>query len=75
MLLKKILKVSRSTRKPVAKDGYKSKWKPRAKRRANKKVKQAKDVADGGAYKKVSNSWDICDFKFELDDTPKNRRK
>jgi hypothetical protein len=58
--------VSRSYRKPVAKDGYGSKWK-----------KKADEVADGGSYRKEYNSWDICDFKFEITQGPdkKNRRK
>ncbi len=67
--------MSRSLKKPIVKDGYGSKWKPKAKRQANKKVKHAKEVADGGAYKKQSNSWDICDFKFDLKPTKKNRSK
>jgi len=31
---------------------------------ANKKVRNTEDVPSGGAYKKCSESWDICDFKF-----------
>ena len=67
--------MSRSTRKPIAVDGYGTKGKQKEKKIANKKVKHAKDIASGGAYKKVSNSWDICDYKSNLEDTPKNRRK
>lgn len=33
------------------------------KRVANKRVRN-EDTADGKAYRKVSNPWDICDFKF-----------
>ena len=35
-----------------------------AKRFANKKVRHARGVPNGGAYKKVFCSWDICDYKF-----------
>ncbi len=44
------------------------------KRRANKKVRSAKDViSDGKAYRKKHNPWDICDWKFQGDE--KSRRK
>jgi hypothetical protein len=59
--------MSRSYRKPIVKDGYGSKWKRGAKRSANKTVKHADEVPSGSAYKKFSNSWDICDFKFHID--------
>ena len=31
---------------------------------ANKKVRNTEEIPNGGSYKKVSESWDICDFKF-----------
>ena len=31
---------------------------------ANGAVRKAKDIPNGGAYKKIYNSWDICDYKF-----------
>lgn len=34
------------------------------KRLANKAVRAADDVPSGKAYRKYSNSWDICDYKF-----------
>jgi len=34
------------------------------KRHANKKVRKCKNVANGSAYKKVSESWDISDYAF-----------
>jgi hypothetical protein len=34
------------------------------KRMANKKVRHTKDIPDGGAFKKVFCSYDICDWKF-----------
>jgi uncharacterized protein YigE (DUF2233 family) len=35
-----------------------------SKRFANKKVRHTKGIQNGGAYKKVFCSWDICDYKF-----------
>lgn len=68
--------MSRSYKKNLyIKDGYGSKWKKKAKKQANNKVKHEKEVADGGAYKKVSNSWNICDWKFELENTKKAKSK
>ena len=67
--------LARSYRKPVAVDGYKSKWKIKAKQLANRAVRLNKDLANGCAYKKVFNSWNICDYKFELPNTPRNRSK
>ena len=31
---------------------------------ANKKVRHQEDLPNRGAFKKVSNSYDICDFKW-----------
>ena len=62
--------MSRSKRAPYWVDGYGSKWKPKAKQRANRKVRNALKKLDKldniapGEFKKMSNSWDICDFKF-----------
>jgi len=67
--------MSRSYRKPIATEGYGSKDKKRRKRKANRAVKKELDISNGGSYKKVSNSWSICDFKFRLEDNKKNRRK
>jgi len=35
-----------------------------AKRFANKKARNTKGIQNGGAYKQVFCSWDICDSKF-----------
>jgi hypothetical protein len=35
-----------------------------AKRQASKKVRRTCGIDDGGAYKKVYESWDIRDFRF-----------
>jgi hypothetical protein len=67
--------MSRSYRKPIVKDGYGSKWKRSAKRHANKVVKQSKEVPSGSAYKKLSCSYDICDFKFYIEKPRKGGKK
>jgi hypothetical protein len=56
--------MSRSFRKPYWTCGYGGSWKREAKARANNRVKAAKDLANGAAFKKVSCSWDICDYKM-----------
>ncbi len=38
-----------------------TKW---AKRQATRRVRDKEEVANGAAYKKVSCSWDICDWAF-----------
>jgi hypothetical protein len=66
--------MSRSKRAPIWTEGYDGSTRKRRKRRANKRVRTA-DIADGAAYKKVSNSWNICDFKFYDKKNPKAGRK
>lgn len=68
--------MSRSFRKPIATEGYGGKARKGRKRLANKRARRT-DVADGKAYRKVSNSWDICDWKFPITHGPdkKNRSK
>jgi hypothetical protein len=67
--------MSRSYRKPIIKDGYGSKWKAVAKRHAARAVRIEDEVANGAAYKRHFNSWDICDYKFELTRYPEWRAK
>lgn len=67
--------MSRSYRKPIATEGYGSKTKRIRKKQANKAVKQEAEISNGKAYRKVYNPWNICDYKFKLEDTKKNRRK
>lgn len=67
--------MSRSYRAPYWVDGYGSKHKKIAKRSANKTVRNSKEIADGKMYRKVSCSWNICDFKFEDPENYKVRRK
>jgi hypothetical protein len=58
--------MSRSYRSPYATDGYGTKRKRTAKTDANRSVRN-KDAADGMMYKKLTCSWDICDYKFYLE--------
>ncbi len=67
--------MSRSYRKPIATDGYKSKWKIKEKQLANRAVRTDNELPSGGSYKKAYNSWNICDFKFDLPNTKRNRSK
>jgi len=69
--------MSRSKRKPIVKDGQKDRTgdKKVKKRRAARAVRAEDEVADGSQYKKVSNSWDICDWKFFDPKNPKAERK
>jgi len=55
-------------------------WKQRNdkdfKRYANKRVRNAEEVDDGRKYKRLLESYDICDFRwFAKDDKEKARRK
>lgn len=50
--------MSKSVKKtPIFKGTY-----PDGKRLANKKVRKEKQLSSGNYYKKVFNSWNICDF-------------
>lgn len=56
--------MSRSRKKhPVITDKT-QKW---AKKDANKKIRNTKDIGNGNNYKKYYNSWNICDYKFWID--------
>jgi len=57
--------MSRSYREPWIVDGYGTKRKRLAKRAANRIVRRSRGVPSGMAYKKFTNPWDICDFKWE----------
>lgn len=56
--------MSRSYRKPIFKDGYGSRWKRKEKRYANSVVRRT-ECYDGGYYKRLYNSWNICDWIFD----------
>lgn len=68
--------MSRSWKKNAyVKDGEGTKGKKKEKRLANRRVRSEDEIADGGSFKKVSESWDICDFKFKLPKTKKDLSK
>ncbi len=56
--------MSRSYRKPYWTQGYGGRWRKFAKKTAAKRVRRAKIIGDETYYKRLYNSWDICDFKF-----------
>lgn len=64
--------MSRSYKKPYVKDKSNKKD---GKKAANNKVKRTKEIGNGKQYKKVYNSWNICDYKFRIDEDPKFKRK
>ena len=55
--------MSRSYKKyPSGKCERSCKW---GQRQANKRIRHTlQTISNGGAYKKLYNSWDICDYKF-----------
>lgn len=56
--------MSRSYKKnPWATDHHVKSTKEK-KKFANKKVRHSKHIPNGSSYKKLTESWDICDFKF-----------
>lgn len=55
--------MSRSHKRLVIKDNYGSSYKPWAKRAASKAVRRFRGyIPNGGSYKRIFNSWNICDF-------------
>jgi hypothetical protein len=60
--------MSRSYREPWMVDSYKSRSKKFDKRWANKRVRKSTDVADGKAYRKYFDPWDIVDYKIWVGD-------
>ncbi len=66
--------MSRSRRAPVYTEGYGSPDKKRRKRTAAKAVRRAKEVASGKAYRKVSDSWNITDYKMRAKDDKAKRK-
>ncbi len=63
--------MSRSYRKPYWTEGHGGQWRKIAKRQASKRVRRARNVDDGSQFKRVYNSWNICDFKFREPDDSK----
>lgn len=56
--------MSRSYRLPIITDGYKTNWRPKMKKFANRRVRKH-NCYNYGYYKKMFNAWDICDYKFD----------
>lgn len=57
--------MSRSYRKSFITDGYKgSKRRQYFKKYANHVIRKTDDIANGSAFKKVSDTWDICDYRW-----------
>lgn len=67
--------MSRSKKKSYWTCGYGGKWKKFAKRQANKRVRKLEDNYGNMSYKKVYNSWDICDYIFYTPEDIKATRK
>lgn len=55
--------MSRSYRRPWVTEQQKRSVRL-SKREANHKVRRTPDIANGGAYRKVYNPWNICDWKY-----------
>lgn len=51
--------MSRSYRKPITKDSN-----PWAKKAANRRVRRTPEIADGKAYRRVFNPYDVSDYRF-----------
>lgn len=57
--------MSRSYRRPWITDNYGNVSRRRAKKWANREVRRFKGaIADGGQYRKIFCSWDICDYRI-----------
>ena len=60
--------MSRSYKKhPIFSDGCADK--KTAKRRANKKIRSTNEILDGKQYRKISESWNIADYRFHWTET------
>jgi hypothetical protein len=64
--------MSRSYRKPIITDGYGTKRRRAAKTFANHRVRKKTDIPNGSAYRKVTDPWNICDFKIPVWTPPKD---
>lgn len=69
--------MSRSRRAPYWTEGQESPGERKKRRRlANRRVRETDEIGSNpGAFKRMSNSYDIIDFKFEDKNNPKVRRK
>jgi hypothetical protein len=68
--------MSRSTRKPViTQRNHGHPADPNDKRLAARRVRKTAQIQSGSAFRKVSNPYDVCDYKFYDPTNPKARRK
>jgi hypothetical protein len=60
--------MSRSYRKNfITQQSYRSKTPSFFKRLANRKARKDPDLPNGNGYRKVYETWNICDYKSEID--------
>ncbi len=64
--------MSRSIKAPYYTDH--GSYTPVLKRKASRAVRATEDVAQGASYKRVYDSWKLCDYRIPSD-SPKARRK
>jgi len=62
--------MSRSYRKP-----YKIDSSPYEKRQANRRIRKTDDIANGNHYRKLTDPYDICDYRWYDKDNKKLERK
>ena len=62
--------MSRSYREPWTVDGYGTARKRWMKRYANKVVRSAEDVPNGRAYRKIYDTYNICEYRWKWDPRP-----
>jgi hypothetical protein len=65
--------MSRSYRAPYGIDGYGTKRKSYDKNYANRKIRKKSieyEIADGSSYRKITDPWDICDFRIRYSPRP-----
>ena len=61
--------MSRSYRKAWVVDGDGSKWKKFMKNYANRRIRRnTEEVQDGMAYRKFTDQWSICDYRYQIDE-------
>lgn len=58
--------MSRSYRAAWCVDGYGSKHKKWMKRYSNKAIRRTEEIANGKAYQKIVDSWNISDYRYPL---------
>jgi len=60
--------MSRSYKKPWVVDGNGSRYKKFMKNYANRKIRRKNNaVPDGKYYRKITNPWEICDYRYPID--------